>query len=211
MAAEPEDGRYQLVMFDLGGVVVEVESDRLVLQAAQTLGRPFDEVQAAIYHEELLLPLELGQVSLRHYYDGLNAKLTLPWTFEQFARAWTGIFREQPGTMRLIERLKKRYRLAALSNTNDHHLARIKADYPVLSAFSFWVASCEVGLRKPDPKIYQLALERAGVRAQAAIYIDDRPELVAAGRAVGLTAIRFESAAQLEQELLQLGVALGCR
>ena len=70
------------------------------------------------------------------------------------------------------------------------------------------MASCEVGLRKPDPRIYLLALERAGVRPEQAVYVDDRPELVDAGRSVGLTAIRFENSRQLEQDLQAIGLNL---
>jgi HAD superfamily hydrolase (TIGR01509 family) len=77
---------------------------------------------------------------------------------------------------------------------------------PSLTVFDHWVASCEVGLRKPDPQIYLLALRQAGVGARAAIYVDDRPELIEAGRGAGLTAIRFESGPQLEQELRAVGV-----
>ena len=199
---------YELVLCDLGGVVVEVESDRLVHHAAQTLGRTFEEVHAAVYSAELLLPFELGQITARQYYDGLTRALKLPWTYEQFARVWSDIFREQPGMAPLMQRLKRRHAIVALSNTNELHLGHIKANFPQLSAvFVDWVASCEVGCRKPDRKIYELALKRAKKAAKHAIYIDDRPELVEAGRAVGLTAIRFESAAQLEQELLRLGVA----
>ena len=47
-----------------------------------------------------------------------------------------------------------------------------------LSVIEEWVASCDVGLRKPDPKFYFHALERAGVKASEAVYVDDRPELV---------------------------------
>lgn len=210
MASKGTPGRggpYELVLCDLGGVVVEVESDRLVHHAAQAMGRSFEEVHATVFHEELLLPFELGNISARQYYEGLTKRLHLPWTYEQFARVWNDIFREQPGMVPVMQRLRARHTVIALTNTNELHLGHIKANFPQLTAvFTDWVASCEVGCRKPDPKIYELALKRAKKAAKHAIYIDDRPELVEAGRAVGLTAIRFESAAQLQEELLRVGV-----
>ena len=197
---------YQLAIFDLGGVVVEVESDRLVHQVAQLLGRSFEEVQAAIYHEELLLPFELGHVGPQAYYAGLTARLKLPWTYEQFVQAWNSIFNENRDVTQIMHRLRKRHRLIALTNTNALHLHHIKTTVPSLTVFEDWVASCDVGLRKPDPQIYSLALQRVGVRPERAIYIDDRPELVEAGRGVGLTAIRFENSRQLEQDLRAAGI-----
>ena len=196
---------YQLVLFDLGGVVVEVESDRLVHQVAQLLGRPFEEVQQAIYHEELLLPFELGRISATAYYEGLKKRLKLRWTYGQFVRAWTGIFTENTDVTILMQRLRKRHRLMALTNTNALHLDHIKASFPSLAVLEDWVASCDVGLRKPDPQFYFLALERARVRPSEAVYVDDRPELVEAGRAIGLTAVHFENGRQLEQDLQAIG------
>ncbi|MBI2104432.1 MAG: HAD family phosphatase [Candidatus Omnitrophica bacterium] len=199
---------HQLVLFDLGGVVFEVESDRLVHQVAQGLGRPFEEVQEAVYHPELLLPFELGRITATAYYEGLKKRLALRWTYEQFARAWTGIFTENTDVTALMQQLRKRHRLMALTNTNTLHLDYIKASFPSLAVLEAWVASCDVGLRKPDPQFYRLALERAGVRPSEAVYVDDRPEMVEAGRAVGLTAVRFQNGKQLAEDFLAIGLAL---
>jgi len=199
---------YQLVLFDLGGVVVEMESDRLVHQAAQVIGRPFEEVQQAIYHEELLLPFELGRITATAYYEGLKKRLALRWTYEQFVRNWNGVFTENTDVTALLQQLHKRHRLMALTNTNTLHLDYIKASFPSLTVLEDWVASCDVGLRKPDPQFYRLALERAKVRPSEAVYVDDRPEMVEAGRAVGLTAVRFENGRQLAQDLQAIGLNL---
>lgn len=199
---------HKLVLFDLGGVVVEVESDRLVLQVAQLLGRPFDEVQAAVYHEELLLPFELGRIRARAYYEGLKAKLKIPWTYEQFVLAWNGIFRENKDVTFIMERLRRRHTLMALTNTNELHLGFIQKTVTSLGMLTDWIASCDVGVRKPDPQIYLLALERAKAKPSEAVYVDDRPEMVEAGRGLGLHAIRFENSRQLEQDLQAIGLNL---
>ena len=199
---------YELVVFDLGGVLVEVDADRLVHQVAQLVGRSFDGVQRAVYNPALLLPFEMGQISPQAYYQGLKESLRLPWTYEQFMRAWTSIFAENREVTRLASTLHKHYKLTVLTNTNVLHNNYIKATFPALSVIEEWVASCEVGLRKPDPQVYRMVLDRSGVEAHRAVYIDDRPELVEAGRAVGLAGIRFESSRQLERDLRALGLTL---
>jgi putative hydrolase of the HAD superfamily len=199
---------YELVLSDLGGVVVDFHADRIVLQVSQLVGKPFDEVQAAIYHEDLLLPLEIGKVSPKTYYEGLKSRLGFPWTYEQFVRSWNDIFSENAEVVQIMQRLRARHKIVALTNTNQLHITHIKAAFPSLSFFTDWVASCEVGVRKPEPEIYQLALARTGVRAERTVYIDDRPEMVEAGRAVGLRAIRFENSRQLEQDLQAIGLNL---
>lgn len=198
--------RYAVVFFDLGGVVVHVDSDRLIHQVAQLVGRSFEEVQRVVYHEELLLPFELGRIKPQAYYEGLKARLTLRWTYGQFLRAWNDIFSENQDVSWLLRRLRERHRLIALTNTNELHMSHIKAAIPSFSLFHDCIASCEVGLRKPDPQMYRLAIERARVQPGTAVYIDDRPELVEAGRGAGLTGIRFEDSRQLEADLRQLGL-----
>ena len=197
--------RYTLVICDLGGVVVHFDSDRIIHQMAQLIGRSFDEVQRVVYHPDLLLPFELGRIRPEAYYQGLKEKLQIPWTYEQFVRIWNDIFSENRDVVWVVERLRARHRLLALTNTNELHLAYLKAAVPSLSLFEAVIASCEVGLRKPDPQIYFLALERAGVRPQEVVYIDDRPELVDAGRSVGVVGVRFENSQQLEHDLRQIG------
>mgnify|MGYP001596630118 CR=1 FL=1 len=197
--------RYTLVICDLGGVVVHFDSDRVIHQMAQLIGRSFDEVQRVVYHPDLLLSFELGRIRPEAYYQGLKEKLQIPWTYEQFVRIWNDIFSENQDVVWVVERLRGRHRLLALTNTNELHLAYLKAAVPSLSLFEAVIASCEVGLRKPDPQIYLLALQRAGVRPHEAVYIDDRPELVDAGRSVGLVGVRFENSQQLEHDLRQLG------
>lgn len=197
---------YDVVMLDLGGVVLDVESDRLIHQMAQLLGRPFEDVQGVVYDEELLLPLEVGRITPQAYYEGLRKRLRLSWAYERFVQAWNGIFTENQDVTQLMPRLRKRHQLLALTNTNVLHLTHIKTSFPALSIFDHWVASCDVGMRKPEPEIYAFAARQAGVRPQAAIYIDDRPELVEAGRSAGLKAIRFENGEQLVRELRAVGI-----
>ncbi len=199
---------HKLALFDLGGVVVEVESDRLVLQVAQLLGQSFEDVQAAVYHQDLLLPFELGRIRPQAYFEGLKKALKIPWTYEQFVRAWNGIFRENKDVTFILERLRKRHTLMALTNTNELHLNYIRNNVTSLNILKDWIASCDVGLRKPDPQIYLLALERAKVKPEEAVYVDDRPEMVEAGRSVGLNAIRFQNSRQLEQDLQAIGLNL---
>ena len=200
--------RHEAVLFDLGGVVFDVDSDRLLHYVAQTLGKTFEDVERVIYDPKLLLPFELGTISPQAYYEGLRERLGLGWPYEQFVRMWNGLFTPKPDVVNLIGRLSRGYKLLALTNTNDLHIRYIRQSFPALGVFHDWIASSDVGMRKPMPEIYALALQRAGTKPERAIYIDDRPELVEAGRRAGLHAIRFESGSQLEEELKRLGVAV---
>jgi putative hydrolase of the HAD superfamily len=161
-----------------------------------------------VYHQELLLPFELGRITARVYYEGLKQSLKLPWAYQRFVTAWNDIFRENTDVTRIMHRLAARHRLIALTNTNELHLTHLRTMIPSLSVIKDWVASCEVGSCKPDPEIYFEALKRSGMLPRQAVYVDDRPEMVEGGRGLGITAVRFENSRQLEQDLQAIGLNL---
>jgi 2-haloacid dehalogenase len=68
------------------------------------------------------------------------------------------------------------------------------------------VVSGAVRLMKPDPAIFRLALDRFGLRAAAAVFIDDNPPNVEAARALGLHALHFRDAPTLRRDLAALGL-----
>lgn len=197
---------YEAVIFDLGGVVVECETDQLLYWISSLSHRPLDEVQEIVYDPALLGAFELGRISPEAFYDGLLQRLPFPWTYSQFVRAWNSILKEHAPVTTLMQQLHSRYRLMALSNTNVLHLEYMTSTISSLSVFEKIVASCEVGLRKPDPQIYQLALEQSALRPDQAVYIDDRVEFVKAGHSVGLTTVHCEKSEQLILDLQAVGL-----
>lgn len=77
----------------------------------------------------------------------------------------------------------------------------IEEKWQLVSAFDDIVISAEVGLAKPDPAIYRLALERLGVAALEAVFVDDFEENVAAARALGMHAIQYRDHDQVLKAL----------
>lgn len=74
--------------------------------------------------------------------------------------------------------------------------------------FDELIFSYKVNLRKPDPRIYQLALDKLGVKAQDAFYVDDLMENVEAAKGLGMHGILFTSANELKEALKKLGVTV---
>jgi len=99
---------------------------------------------------------------------------------------------------------KSGLRTALLSNMHADMVAKVRGEFEWMRNFDCAVFSYEVRLAKPEPKIYQHCLEGLGTRAQETLFIDDREVNIAAARALGLAAIRFTSAPQLQAELERL-------
>jgi 2-haloacid dehalogenase len=111
------------------------------------------------------------------------------------------------GTVDILRTLKDAgYALYGLSNWSAETFYRINANYDFLTWFDTIVISGEVKLIKPDPQIFELLLERTGRTPQECVFIDDVLANVEGARKVGITAIQFESPAQLEAELRRLNV-----
>jgi putative hydrolase of the HAD superfamily len=90
-------------------------------------------------------------------------------------------------------------RTGFLSNSGPEVMARVRADHPLEMRFDAVVISCEVGLAKPDPRIFRLGLERLGLPAAATLFVDDRADNVEAAARVGLRAFQFAGADALER------------
>jgi putative hydrolase of the HAD superfamily len=92
-------------------------------------------------------------------------------------------------------------RLGILTNNVREWEARWRAKLPIDEVFEDVVDSAFVGMRKPEPEIYQLALARLGVSAEECAFVDDTEVNVDAARALGLHAVRFRDTAQAIAEL----------
>lgn len=103
----------------------------------------------------------------------------------------------------------EQYVLATVNNEarvmNEYRLRK----FGLLDDFDAFFSSCYLGLRKPDRKIYQVALDVLERDPDHAAFIDDRPENVAAAASLGIHAIRYEGSAKLEEDLARLGVLPG--
>jgi putative hydrolase of the HAD superfamily len=113
--------------------------------------------------------------------------------------------------MTFVRGLRPRYRTGLLSNAFHSLRPALTDRFPIADAFDAIVISAEEGLVKPDRRIYEAALLRLGVAAQEAVFVDDFEENCEGARAVGMHAVRFESAIQARQAVESLLAADGPR
>jgi len=95
----------------------------------------------------------------------------------------------------------------ALSNMEPDAFTVRRTRFPFMQWFDGHVISGLEGVAKPDRRIFEILLNRYGLRPQATVFVDDQARNVDAARDLGLIALRFSSAAQLRRDLQTLGVA----
>jgi putative hydrolase of the HAD superfamily len=196
------------VIFDLGRVIIPFDFKRGYTRLEPLCGIPAAEIPGRIAPTGLVQRFESGTIQPRDFVTELSKHLNLDTSYENFCEIWSSIF--LPETLipeAMLREIARNYRMVLLSNTNAIHFAMVREKYPLLRHFHSFVLSYEVGAMKPLPLIYKRAIEEAGCRAEECFFTDDIPEYVAAARAQGIDAVRFESAAQIEAELRKRGVS----
>jgi 2-haloacid dehalogenase len=98
------------------------------------------------------------------------------------------------------------YPLYGLSNWSAEKFPIARSKYAFFDWFAFILVSGDVGVVKPDARIYRVFLEQVGRPAGECLFIDDSPANVAAAEALGFQAVRYESAAQVRRQLAELGL-----
>ncbi len=208
MRAEERSPEIRLIVCDFGGVICTFDYRIFCERLARRTDRAADQIFAAAFGNHLQQDFETGRLSGREYHRAVMARLQADVPYAEFYRMYGDIFTEIPATGDLLRRLHTRYPLYLLSDTNEIHFGYVRETVMVLSVFDQFIVSYEVGAMKPDPRIYQEALRRSGLPAEACVFVDDRPANVEGAARVGLHTVQFESAEQFAADLTRLGVVI---
>jgi putative hydrolase of the HAD superfamily len=195
------------VIFDFGKVVCHFDI-RIFLRAVAPCSELSQDALGSVLisSTDLAHQYESGRVTSDAFYQEVCRRAALRISREAFIAAYANIFTPIPSTFDLIRRLTPQYRLALLSNTNEWHFIHGIRPVEVFPLFDTVTLSYEVGAMKPDPRIYRDALEKLALPPSACVYIDDLPENVEAGRALGLHALHYTTHDVLLKDLRDLGI-----
>jgi epoxide hydrolase-like predicted phosphatase len=189
------------VIFDLHGVVLFTIRSTFSGMLAERLGVPVERVQK-VMNDPINDQWDKGEISDDVFYDHMLTVTGQPpekkTVIQKFMIEDFYIDQEM---LALIRELRKSYTTALLSNFPAHVHEFFKSTWFIDGAFDHLVISSDVKLLKPDPRIYELALERAGCQPQEAVFIDDRSENIKAAEDLGIKGILFSSKAQTITDL----------
>lgn len=197
----------EVIAFDLGGVLIEVDHD----SAMDWLLERGCRVAAAEEFVELtgMEAHERGELSADAFLGRVNALLAQPQTPLALARWWTSLFRPCPEMLTLARELRRYYRVCILSNTGSLHWARAREQFGLDEITDDALTSFQAGVAKPDARIYALAMQRFGVRAEGIVFVDDLEPNVAAAIEAGWRGVRHGDFDTTRAALRGLGVRIG--
>jgi len=192
----------QAVFWDLGGVIIRTE-DRTPRAAWEArLGLPPRELDQIVFAGEMGRKAAVGQAGAADVWTWVAERLGLD--PEQRENLRKDFWRGEVLDLELvgyIRGLRANYRTGLISNAWPEIRQEIENEWRIADAFDKLIISAEVGLAKPDPRIYRLALEGLGVEASHAIFVDDFLENLEAASALGMHPVHFKNRIQAQQQV----------
>lgn len=192
------------VYLDLGGVILRTEYQAPRERLAERLNMTYEDLNKVVFASESSEQASIGAITTDEHWAAVTHRLRRPLsetkTIRQEFFAGDIIDRE---LLAFIRTLRPRYKVGLISNAWPDlrdYIVESKFD----DVFDVLTISAEVGVMKPDPKIYRTALEGLGVRTEEAVFVDDMPVNVEGARALGMHGILFENRGQTIKELKSL-------
>ncbi|EKD87465.1 MAG: HAD-superfamily hydrolase, subfamily IA, variant 3 [uncultured bacterium] len=195
----------KVILFDLGGVLFTNGSKK------------FTEVISERYKLDKSLVHEITNGELGSKYR--EAKMTRDEFWKLFLQTlnvhegpdtlekeWISYYDLIEGTRDIIFELAKKYKVYYLSDNVKERVDQLDERFGFLKWFTDGIFSHEVGVRKPNPKIYEYALKKVNVLPKEVVFIDDKESSLIPARQIGISTILFESPEKLRKGLIQLGV-----
>ena len=192
-----------VVFFDIGGVLLTIHPDVMIKKISnltnipyKTLKNSFPEEQHDLYERGEITDLEWFQA-----YKKSQPKLeTL--TEHEFWIAWSMLLGQETDVLDILISLKKYHKVWLLSNTNSRHiLNEVENNFIFPRLVDGKTYSFDVGSRKPEKKIYEVACEKGNVEPCRSIFIDDLELNIIGANKIGMNGIQYINTNQLKNKL----------
>ena len=198
----------EVLLFDLGGVVIDYDFRRCLARWAEIEGCQLHDIESRFSFDAAYEDYERGLLDAAEYFASLRRQLAVDLTDEQLLDGWLNIYVGLiPEMAPLLAAASARFPLYAFTNTNGSHQA-VWADRFAreLDVFTAVFASPDLGLRKPDRAAFEAVTAKIGVSPSSILFFDDLRENVAGALDAGLQAVHVTSSRSVRSALSMLGV-----
>lgn len=190
-------------LFDLGNTLIKLAYERVLENVCLDATITRDDLVELFEEAGGYRDMERGQVSFAQFHTFLREHAGYRGSLRDFHELWSDFF-DGPivGMEDVLDRVRERYRVAFISNSNEVHAEVIPRKFATLfRPEDRFVLSHRFKVAKPDPELFHRALEVIGSKPHEAVFVDDLLENVQAARSVGIAAYQFRDAPLLLHEL----------
>lgn len=198
--------RCSVIIFDLGNTLIRFDHNISAKKFANLFNLDSEEVRRLFFDSDLTQAFERGRISPKDFYVRITGHLGVKIPFRDFVSIWNDIFWEDEGSCAIARRLKKDYKLFLISNISRLHYEYIAKKFDILNIFDEIILSFAVGAIKPEKRIFEDAIRRAGGDKRSVLYIDDREDLIKEATALGIESIKYENSDKLDKDLRGKGI-----
>lgn len=189
------------LIFDLGGVLVHLDWEKVCEPLTRLSDRGYDEVMEEIENGPVVESSMLGRLTPQEFHRTICEKLHVDMEYQHFIGIWSRLLSVDEVMTEYVAELAKSYTLVLASNTDGIHFPYCLEHFSVLKSFDRYFLSHEMGLLKPDPAYFHHVLYELWASPADCVFIDDRPDNVRAARNVGINGLVFESIDKLKADL----------
>jgi epoxide hydrolase-like predicted phosphatase len=192
------------VFFDLGGVIVRTEYQAPRERLAERLGMEYEDLSRIVFDSETGFQATVGTITSLQHWEAVMKRLKR--SREEMAVIRDEFFAGDVVDLEILNFLRSlrgTYKTGLISNAWSD-LRDFLVREKVIDAFDHIIISAEVGVAKPEAKIYQIALEQAGVSPEEAVLVDDFYANIEGCEKVGMLGIHFKDAQSTLQQIKQL-------
>jgi glucose-1-phosphatase len=196
------------ILFDLGNTLIKLAYERVLENICRKSMIERDSLVELLEQPGGYRDLERGQINFLDFYEFLCDHAGYRGSVRDFRETWSDFF-DGPivGAEELLDRVRKQYRVAFLSNSNEVHAEVIPRQFRSLfRKDDRFIFSYRFKVAKPDPEMFRRSLEVLGALAQNVAFVDDLSENVASARALGMTAYQFVDTETLITEMTRDGL-----
>ncbi len=195
-----------VVLFDLGGVLVELAGVDQMLAWSRGIDT-HEELWRRWLHSPVVRRFETGGIGREAFALEVIEEFGVPVGTDEFLAAFTWWPRSvYPGTFELLDAMRRRYRVASVSNTNEIHWDRFSNEWKLDAAFHHNFPSYLVGKLKPDADYFEHVLEAVEAPAHRVLFIDDNAINVDAAARLGMVARKVAGVAGARRAFVELGL-----
>ena len=195
------------VVFDLGKVLVDFDYSIAARRIAARGKMSLMEIAKYINQTPLFIHYESGRVTTEQFYNEIRSVTGFRGDQAEFGECFADIFVGIEPMIQLHAALRQRgVPTFIFSNTNELAAEHIRRTFPFYGNFDGYVLSYEHGAMKPDAPLYEVVERMSGRRAGELLYLDDRPENVAAGAVRGWQVILQETPEKSRAAVEKLGL-----
>jgi putative hydrolase of the HAD superfamily len=198
--------KYEYIVFDLGNTLIRFDHNISAGKIARLFNVDAKKVYDTFFDSDITRPFECGKLSPAEFHAQASRFLGFDISYDSFVKIWNNIFWEDAEMCALARELKSKYKLILLSNISKLHFEHIRSKFDIIKIFDELVLSYQVGAIKPERKIYDEVVRRAGGNKSGLFYIDDREDLIKAAIEFGIDSVRFENIGNLRDIMKGKGI-----